>query len=89
MAQATKNPPQSPPGSGSRFAKPETPRQHEENLLDEAIEDSFPASDPPAMTNPSRKVKTPAPAADPVRKAAKKDSGPNEGGAGGQGGTGA
>ena len=77
MAQATKNRPQSPPGSGSRFA---TPRQREEEKLDEAIEDSFPASDPPSQTNPSRKVKTPAPAADPVRKAAKKNGDPNDGG---------
>lgn len=28
-------------------------REHEEKELDQALEDSFPASDPPAMTSPS------------------------------------
>lgn len=29
-------------------------KNHQEALLDEALEDSFPASDPPAMTDPGR-----------------------------------
>lgn len=29
-------------------------RNHREEMLDEAIEDSFPASDPPSMTEPGR-----------------------------------
>lgn len=29
-------------------------RNHREELLDEALDESFPASDPPAMTEPSR-----------------------------------
>jgi uncharacterized protein len=29
-------------------------RNHREELLDEALDDSFPASDPPAMTEPGR-----------------------------------
>jgi hypothetical protein len=74
MTQAAKSRPPSaaPAGSGSRFSKPqETPTEHQQEELDEALAESFPASDPPAMTNPSRKVKTPAPASDPVKKAAK------------------
>lgn len=30
-------------------------RRHREDLLDEALEDSFPASDPPAITRPPAK----------------------------------
>jgi hypothetical protein len=73
MAQAAKNAPRSRPGSGSRFAKPEPAPRSDDKLLDEELMDSFPASDPPALTNPSRKVKTPAPAADPLRKIAGSD----------------
>lgn len=29
-------------------------REHVEELLDESLEDTFPASDPPAMTEPKR-----------------------------------
>lgn len=29
---------------------PETPAKHQEELIDESVEESFPASDPPAVT---------------------------------------
>src|SRR4051812_46864209 len=29
------------------------PEQHEESLIDEAVDESFPASDPPAIAHPS------------------------------------
>lgn len=32
--------------------KPQTPEEHRERLLDEALEETFPASDPPAVTAP-------------------------------------
>ena len=33
-------------------SRPESERKHKEEVLDAALEDSFPASDPPAMTQP-------------------------------------
>lgn len=30
-------------------------KEHRENLLDDALDDSFPASDPPAIVAPSRR----------------------------------
>jgi hypothetical protein len=33
------------------------PRQAEENALDRALEATFPASDPPSQTDPSRGIK--------------------------------
>lgn len=41
---ATKTP---PPRLG------DTADEHEENLIDEAVDESFPASDPPAIAHPS------------------------------------
>ena len=35
-----------------------TPKKDDEQCLDDAIEDSFPASDPPSQSNPSRGTKT-------------------------------
>ena len=35
-------------------APPKTDRQDQEDQLDEALEESFPASDPPAMTEPKQ-----------------------------------
>jgi hypothetical protein len=32
-------------------------KKHEDEALDEALEDSFPASDPPAATDPSHREK--------------------------------
>jgi hypothetical protein len=31
---------------------PRTRKEHREDLLDDALDDSFPASDPPAITSP-------------------------------------
>jgi hypothetical protein len=38
-------------------AAPKKPQTQDEKL-DEALKDSFPASDPPAMTEPVRKIKS-------------------------------
>lgn len=43
------------PKSGST---PEQKREHLEDLLDEALDETFPASDPPAMLEPASKPKT-------------------------------
>ena len=42
-------------GPAARAPKPRLPSEDER--LDEALADSFPASDPPASTNPTRKVR--------------------------------
>jgi hypothetical protein len=39
----------------SSDAEVEACRAHREDLLDEALEESFPASDPPSIFRPSRK----------------------------------
>jgi hypothetical protein len=33
--------------------RPQPPERHQEELLDEALEETFPASDPPSMTEPA------------------------------------
>ena len=52
--QETKKPAQKThkPGQPGR-AKPSPRDQHREALLDEALEEPFPASDPPAITRPN------------------------------------
>ncbi len=45
--------------------QPSPARRHLEDLLDEALEDSFPASDPPAMISPHDLEDTPE---DPQRR---------------------
>jgi len=39
------------PGTGDKAAE----RKHQEDVLDESLEETFPASDPPAITEPKRK----------------------------------
>jgi hypothetical protein len=66
------------PGSGATNAKREASRRHRERQLDVAVEDSFPASDPPANTgivgprasSPERGMKGPAGSAASDRHAA-------------------
>ena len=43
--------------TGGPVAKPDAAAcaAHREELLDDALDDSFPASDPPAITQPSRR----------------------------------
>ena len=42
--------------SGAPTATPDPAcKEHREELLDDALDDSFPASDPPAITQPSRR----------------------------------
>ena len=59
MAQATPNPRQRPaPKLHATKTPPPSladshPEDHEEGLIDEAVDESFPASDPPAIASPS------------------------------------
>jgi len=57
MAQRPQQPPR---------PKPAARADHLEQLIDEAVEESFPASDPPAVTPRSEPV-SPAPGAPPRR----------------------
>jgi hypothetical protein len=55
-----------------------TSKDHEEEMIDEAVDESFPASDPPAIVNPSSTLAvkhvaetgraTPEPEIDPAKK---------------------
>jgi hypothetical protein len=40
----------------------------EEEKLDDALDDSFPASDPPSMTDPTKRVGTKTPKKDSTKK---------------------
>jgi len=47
--------------SKSRKPKNNARKAHKQDLLDEALDETFPASDPPAMLEPAPKQKRPAP----------------------------
>jgi hypothetical protein len=51
------NPHPTLPRPKSRPEPPPGTPEHEEWLLDEAVEESFPASDPPAVAHPGKKKK--------------------------------
>lgn len=57
---ATNDPSRTASGSEKDSNKPvpvtleDKARKHEEEMLDEALDESFPASDPPSMTEPGR-----------------------------------
>ncbi|HET7728417.1 MAG TPA: hypothetical protein VFK48_00165 [Usitatibacter sp.] len=53
MAQPTQRP--APKIPATKVPPPETQaaEDHEEDLIDEAVDESFPASDPPAIASPS------------------------------------
>lgn len=50
------------------MADPPKKDQHQQDLLDEALEESFPASDPPAMIEPKARAEPPPLARTPKRR---------------------
>jgi hypothetical protein len=45
--------PQKPPSSSKKPKASQPDKKHQNELLDEALEETFPASDPPAMIEPA------------------------------------